>query len=114
MKRSTTLYAIGIVAIVSLFGAQMVFAGDEHGLANDPMLDPHANACLEGGTLEGQCDSELLWNAGWYLIRYEHALIEQADFPAEYAWVLPHEGAVDDTHSNTGEEICLDPLPEAH
>src|SRR5262249_9818433 len=44
-----------------------------------------------GGSLAGKCNSDLLWEAGWYLIRYEHNFISRADFPRSLIWVLPPE-----------------------
>ncbi len=118
MRRSTMLYAVAILMFVSLFGAQAVFAGSEFSEENDPNHDPQANACMAGGSLEGQCYSEAHWNAGWYLVRFEHGLLDPAEFPDDYAWVLPDHETGDDTHddghnNDHGDEICLEEV-EVH
>lgn len=50
-------------------------------LANDPELNPNANACLEGGSMAGKCNSDWEWTCGWHLIRLENGLISQDEFP---------------------------------
>jgi hypothetical protein len=104
-----------ILVFVSLLGAQAVFAGDVSAEGDHPALDPNANACMAGGSLEGKCDSEAMWNAGWYLVRFERGEIDHDEFPDDYAWVLPgHDG--DDTHddgSDHEDEICLEEV-EVH
>lgn len=58
---------------------------------NNPAINEKANACYTGGTLEGKCNNDLLWAAGWYLIRYEQGMISRADFPASLISALPAE-----------------------
>ena len=59
---------------------------------NDPSINPDANACFIGGAWEGTCgDSDLKWNAGWYLIRFEQGLITRDQVPDQYKWVVPTE-----------------------
>ena len=55
---------------------------------NNPNNDPDANACYEGGTLAGSCDSmdvdddgdidksdvDWMWKCGFYLIRVEYGI----------------------------------------
>ena len=63
---------------------------------NDPRTNPDANACFVGGSMVGKCgDSDLFWNAGWYLIRFERGLITRDQVPDQYKWVLPKETAPD-------------------
>jgi hypothetical protein len=120
MKRLILLSVVCVLMVVSLLAAQAVFAQEEiadHANGHNPSLDPHANACLDGGTLAGKCDSEALWNAGWYLIRFEQGSIDVEHFPAEYAWVLPNHQSGDNTHESTSdphEEVCLEPAPSGH
>jgi hypothetical protein len=104
-------YLVAILVFVSLLGAQAVFAGDESPDGNHPILDPNANACMAGGTLEGKCDSEAMWNAGWYLVRFEQGEIDHDEFPDDYDWVLGDHALEDDTHddgSDHEDEICLE------
>lgn len=58
---------------------------------NDPRTNPDANACFVGGSMVGKCDSDLLWNIGWYLIRFEQGLITEGQVPDQYKWILPKE-----------------------
>jgi hypothetical protein len=69
-----------------LLSVSIVALGQEE-LPNDPLVNPDANACYEGGTLEGRCLAEIDWQAGWYLIRYEADMItyDQIPFWARYA-----------------------------
>jgi hypothetical protein len=53
----------------------------------NPRSNPAANACYAGGSMEGRCDSDYLWVAGWYLIRLEHSLLRWDDLPQGYRWV---------------------------
>lgn len=64
---------------------------------NDPHTNDGANACLEGGTLEGYCnitdadsdgvvdefDVKWMWACGWYLIRADYAMIAREDIPLD-------------------------------
>ncbi len=51
--------------------------------------DETRNACDVGGTLEGQCETEWEWIAGWYLIRYEEGVFTMADIPGWVNAILP-------------------------
>lgn len=56
--------------------------------SNNPNLDDTANACFDGGSLEGTCnttdvdrdgdidqdDQAWLWRCGWYLVRVEYGI----------------------------------------
>jgi hypothetical protein len=75
---------------------------DSTELPNDPRVNDAANACYEGGSLAFRCFTELHWEAGWYLIRFEAGLISRADFPKLLAWVLPPEVIVENTSKPGG------------
>jgi hypothetical protein len=61
----------------------------------DPTTNPDANACYEGGSLEGRCDNNDLngdgtvsddekawmWNYGWHKIRFEKNILDPKDYP---------------------------------
>jgi hypothetical protein len=74
-----------------LLGISVIAAQDEtETLPNDPRVNPDANACSEGGSMEGKCgDSEYLWAGGWYKIRFDYGLIGRDIFPDQYKWELP-------------------------
>jgi len=83
-----------VVALIVLLGTLLILAEsgfDDAGNINDPNENDRANACYEGGTLEGKCITDLEWIAGWYLIRFEFGIFSADDIPAELAWVLPQE-----------------------
>jgi hypothetical protein len=67
----------------------LAFALDDQGNPNDPNVNERANACYEDGSMAGKCDSDWEWEGGWYLIRFQSGLISRADFPAQYAILLP-------------------------
>jgi hypothetical protein len=89
---------VGVLAIGSAFASA-------DNLPNDPNVNADANACYTGGTLAGRCtgvdsngdgvisDDEVrfAWVAGWYLIRFQAGIIARADFPSQYAYLLPQD-----------------------
>src|SRR5689334_24986183 len=80
-----------ILATLALFvlGLSLIAAQDAS-LPNDPRVNPDANACSEGGSMEGKCgDSEYMWAGAWYKIRFEYGLISRKIFPDQYKWMLP-------------------------
>lgn len=91
LKKSIVL--IFIVLLALLISSILVLAGgfDDRGNSNDPAVNDRANACYEAGTLAGKCDSDLEWQAGWYLIRYEFGIFERYEIPEWVEWVLPPE-----------------------
>jgi len=91
MKRIVILSLLALITILSFSAIKAADSVDDHGNLNDPAINDRANACFEGGSLEGKCDSDLLWQAGWYLIRFEHGLLTRADFPRWLIWSLPPE-----------------------
>ncbi len=72
VSMSLTIYAVGL---------------DDAGNPNDPTVNSSANECYEGGVMEGKCDTEIEWIAGWYLIKYRYGLIDTV--PGWVAWALP-------------------------
>ncbi|MEM9954706.1 MAG: hypothetical protein AAF846_24070 [Chloroflexota bacterium] len=48
---------------------------------NDPALNERANACFEGGSMDGKCDELWDWQCGWFLIRLEQNIINGDQFP---------------------------------
>lgn len=65
---------------------------------NDPTTNADANACFEGGSLAGRCDSsdvngdglitdfdrDWMYTSGWYLIRWECSLITREEIPEPF------------------------------
>lgn len=65
---------------------------------NDPTTNPDANACYEGGSFDGKCDTtdvngddkiddfdrDWMYAAGWYQIRWECSMIAREDIPASF------------------------------
>ncbi len=88
LKRLLILIFITVITSSLIFAE---FGYDDQGVINDPQINERANACYEGGTLEGMCDSQLLWDAGWYLIRFEFGLLSREEIPDWLTWILPQE-----------------------
>jgi hypothetical protein len=91
MKRLVSALLLTLLLVLSFSAIKAADSVDDQGNPNDPTANDRANACYDGGTLEGKCDSDLLWQAGWYLIRFEHGSLSRADFPGWLIWVLPPE-----------------------
>lgn len=85
------LKSFTIVFLIALLSIVTVVAQDG---ANDPSTNPDANACYEGGSLEGKCNSDLngdgvvsdaeidwSWNCGWYAIRVENGILPTSSVP---------------------------------
>ena len=86
-----TFFITIVMLIILVITSMLIFAKDDRGNSNDPTSNERANACYDDGSMAGKCDTELEWQAGWYLIRFEHGLIERDDFPDWLVWVLPPE-----------------------
>jgi hypothetical protein len=88
-----TLFAlIGLLMSLIIVSIVLAVPGfDDRGVVNDPRVNERANACYDGGTLEGKCHTQVEWDAGWYLIRFQFGLLGRGDIPEEYYWVLPSE-----------------------
>ncbi|HEX2621001.1 MAG TPA: hypothetical protein VHL11_12660 [Phototrophicaceae bacterium] len=95
-----------LVCLALLTVPTMADGVDDHGDPNDPTVNERANACYDGGTLANLCnstdldgdkeitefDTDWMWKAGWYLIRYEYDLISIEDFPDLYRGVIGNQG----------------------
>ena len=91
MKRSALIILVMllIVSVIAVYAFNPTTAEE-----NDPLINEDANACFVGGAWEGTCgDSDLLWNAGWYLIRFEQGVITRDQVPDQYKWILPKEAS---------------------
>jgi hypothetical protein len=77
-----------VVLLLALFSIGTSFAQgvDDQGNPNDPTVNDRANACYEGGELEGKCDTPEEWAGGWFLIRYRAGLL--GSVPDSSEWVL--------------------------
>lgn len=79
--------------IIMLFSVMLVSAdgADDQGNSNDPNINDRANACYEGGDMEGKCDTEWEWHCGWYIIRLTDSQDEavRAAFPSMCVSLLP-------------------------
>lgn len=100
-----------VLFIVPLFMLLIIFIGvitaQDETLPNDPFVNPDANACFAGGSWEGKCGDDLeMWQAGWYLIRWEKGIIAEDDIPDQYKWILP---PVDDDDDSDDEPAPTKP-----
>ena len=87
MKRSTLFLTLCALLLLSLVAA---LAANDSETPNDPRVNPNANACYTGGSMEGKCKlDDQLWIAGWYAIRFEYGLIGRDQIPDQYKWLLP-------------------------
>lgn len=61
-----------VFMLLFVVSAIAIAAGvDDQGNPNDPAVNERANACYEGGSMEGKCDTDWEWVCGWHLIRAE-------------------------------------------
>lgn len=84
-------FAVIVILVLSSIFVYADAGFDDTGNPNDPDDNDRANACYEGGSMEGKCDEEIEWSAGWYLIRYEYGLLAREDVPSWVVWVIPPE-----------------------
>lgn len=69
-----------VALFVVVLSAGMTLAQDTaEPLPNDPAVNPDANACFAGGSMEGTCVTDSEWIAGWIKIRNEAGLIADED-----------------------------------
>lgn len=83
-----------IALIFLLLSSQLVFAVvgyDDQGNPNDPNENERANACFDGGSIEGKCETSWEWECGWYLIQFDYNLIDREVFPTWCVTLLPPE-----------------------
>lgn len=90
-----------VVAVLAL-GAMLLVAQDDA-----PTLDPDANACFDGGSMAGKCDTTWEWECGWYLIRYDNGLFSKAEMPERCLSLVP----ADVTPSPVEPEATEEPDP---
>lgn len=64
---------------------------DDQGNPNEPIQNDSANACYEGGSMDGKCDTTWEWQCGWHLIRFEYNLTSREDFPTWCISIIPPE-----------------------
>ena len=93
-----------VLAALMLVAGMIAMAAET---PNDPRVNFGANACYSGGTLEGKCDTEYMWIAGWYLIRYEAGLIGADQMPDAYKWLLD-QAVTDSAPSGPEPEVTPD------
>lgn len=107
MKRSMLLLVTLLALLVSLAAA---LADTDSETPNDPRVNPNANACYTGGSMEGKCklDDEL-WNAGWYAIRFQYGLIGRNQVPDQYKWILPPASEPNNAAEVTDEPVGANP-----
>jgi len=106
MKFRSVVFSVVILLLASF----AVFAAggvDDRGNPNDPATNERANACFEGGSMDGKCTTtdidengsveewEIDWHfeCGWYLIRYEYNMISENALP-EGCLYVPGEPAM--------------------
>jgi hypothetical protein len=86
MKRSL-IFIITAGALLITLVVALAATNSEN--PNDPAVNPNANACYTGGSMEGKCkQDEQLWIAGWYAIRYQHGIITADQIPDPYKWLI--------------------------
>jgi|GEM_PF-2558026 len=97
------IFMLGMMMLVSggvLVVASPSYAQEPPSLPPEPFVPPPSvpvlgtpddNACHEGGSLEGKCESDWHWNCGYYLTRWESAGGHNGVYPmpAGCAGVLP-------------------------
>lgn len=95
---------------------------DDLGNLNDPNTNERANACFQGGSLEGKCNIDIdndsvvslaettwAWECGWYLIRFEYGLLTRENFPAFCSILLPSEANAEDTNALIEHPVLIEP-----
>lgn len=104
------MHRLLILVLICLVSFSIVHAAglDDRGNPNDPAVNQRANACYEGGTWEGRCDTDLEWIAGWYLIRFEAGIFSRADIPAWLHWMLPSLPGSSSSSSPAPQPGCMD------
>lgn len=89
MKRKWFWLMLVAVLLLPLLFAHAQESVDDQGNPNDPAVNPRANACYAGASMDGKCHEEIDWIAGWYLIRFEDGIISRDQVPDFVQWVLP-------------------------
>ena len=83
---------LAMIALLLLVGVSMALAQsgesvDDQGNVNDPNDNERANACYDGGTWEGKCDTLYMWMGGWYRIKLDYGLMTADELPSAFQWV---------------------------
>lgn len=89
MFKSNTIF---ITLLTLLISSVFVLADgtDDEGNPNDPNVNDRANACYEGGAMEGKCDTDWEWMCGWHVIRLDPQNEDlRASFPPACISLLP-------------------------
>lgn len=76
------------LVLVILLLATFASLAQEEINSNDPLTNENANACNEGGSMEGKCNIDFdgngivdqyevdwAWECGWYIIRYDAGML---------------------------------------
>jgi hypothetical protein len=88
MIRRLSLFSV--LALFLIISSSAILAEDAASSQGAPKeLDSLANACSPDGSLAGKCNTDMLWDAGWYLIRFEQGMTAHTGFPTRLIWVLP-------------------------
>lgn len=99
MKALKALFVLLFVLAISVVATSAQDTTND----NNPATDPNANACREGGSMEGRCDGDSngdgevtedevtwSWTCGWYLIRFENNLLPASGVPSDCGILLSY------------------------
>ena len=108
------------VLLLGVWG--MSAAQDGAPLPNDPAVNEDANACYEGGSMEGKCgldadgdgtleqhELDWAWACGWYAIRIEAGMIPASGLPAWCGAAQPEIPANCYNHTGGGSVLYIGP-----
>jgi hypothetical protein len=89
-----------LLAFILLFASLAVLSQED--VSNDPNDNPDANACFEGGAMEGKCNQDIdgdgvvedfevlwAWQCGWYMVRYDYEIYSRDEIPGACDTLLP-------------------------
>jgi hypothetical protein len=76
-----SLYIL-ILMSMSIFNVSAKASIDDWGNPNSPQDNERANACYDGASMEGKCDTEWAWVCGWYIIRFDDGIYTNEQVPA--------------------------------
>jgi hypothetical protein len=78
-----------VLALFLIISSSAILAEDAASQDAPNEINILANACSSDGSLAGSCDTDVLWEAGWYLIRFENGMTDHTGFPTRLIWALP-------------------------